>query len=68
MLTDDIRESWAIFAMAASRERGKDANGNEWEQFSVKWEFVNTYLTHAEIEDKEQVLHDLVDLTRAMNT
>lgn len=53
--------------MAATRERGKDSNGNEWEQFSVKWEFVNTYLTHARVEDKEQVLHDLVDIVRALN-
>lgn len=53
--------------MAVSRERGKDSKGVEWEQFAVKWDFVNTYLTHADMEDKEQVLHDLVDLTRALN-
>ena len=63
----DFAESWNLFLMAATRERGKDGEGKEYEVFSVKWEFVNTYLTHAACGDPEQALRDLIDLERAMN-
>jgi len=60
------RESFEVFLMAAERERVRTKDRDR-DYFSVRWEFVNTYLTHCEVDDPAQVLRDLVDLERALN-
>jgi hypothetical protein len=67
-LTKDIQESWHLFLLGVTRERGKTSEGKAWEQFGIKWDFVNAYLNHAYTSDATQTLLDLVDLERAMNT
>lgn len=53
--------------MAAQRERVPLKDGGECDVFSIRWDFVNTYLTHIEVEDPALVIHDLVDLERGLN-
>jgi hypothetical protein len=66
-LTADLVESWELFLMAAHRETFTDKE-KEVDQFSCDWDFVNAWLTHAHVENKEQLLRDLITLQRGLNT
>lgn len=60
-------DSWHLFLMAHTRERRTDKNKRERDVFGVQWEFVDTWLSHVEVEDAEQILRDLVDLQHGLN-
>lgn len=53
--------------MSAHCERIKLDDTTEREYFSVRWDFVNTYLTHVDVDDPEPILRDLIDLERGLN-
>ena len=67
-MPDDARASWELFCLAAQRERVTLRNNIERDHFSVRWDFVNTYLTHAACEDPEQLLHDLIEIEQGLNS
>lgn len=60
-------DSWEVFVLAHTRTRFRDEQNRDVEVFDCRWDFVQAFLAHAELEDAEQVLRDLMELVRGLN-